>query len=267
MDEKIINCYKELVNVNSSNLFLYKIVSNKVLIFLNQVSTNENKIFETLKNILIEHKEKNIIFFYDKKSNSNTLEIAINYLGFEYIKNLNLENKELIILEKSPKIVLNDQKNCFNVDNSSDDIIENLHDAIALYLHEDNLNWTKFGMLVSFTFAFMASFFVLLNQDATPMNLVVLSCLISVAIFINYIFHIKILSGIEYMGEHKKKVKKIERMLKYYQPNHVMMINISKQNVAKTSKTVHLMKFVPMIGYVVWGISYFVSILNYFTAV
>jgi len=54
---------------------------------------------------------------------------------------------------------------------SNGHIVENLNSAISLYTHEDDLNWTKFGMLVTFMMALFVAFSYVFEKQASDLNL------------------------------------------------------------------------------------------------
>jgi hypothetical protein len=193
---------------------------------------------------------------------NNLIEIVLNALGFELIKTVGHRGAIKIYAHDS-RIRVRRYEKVFDRESTAKELTEALHDAITLYLHEDNLNWTKFGMLVSFTFAFMAAFFFVLQNESSTVGMVLNTLLLGFAMVINYIFDHKIKSGLYYMNSHKEKIKKIERMLKYFQPNFVMMIEAYDQRVAGRSKTAKLMEMMPLLGYLIWPACYTLAILHY----
>lgn len=202
---------------------------------------------------LIENKlQKNITMITANSDMLDILEVVYNALGFE----INQEFDTHTEWRRTKQAFLHKSKDVFEIAKESDDILDNLSNAIDLYLHEDNLNWTKLAMLVSFTFAFMTAFFVLFEQPYSIVNSALSIFLISFGIFITYMFDVKIKSGQHYMSSHKKKVQKIERILQYFKPNHVMLINIQDSKISNTSVTLQFMKLLPQISYAVWIVCY-----------
>jgi GNAT superfamily N-acetyltransferase len=143
-----------------------------------------------------------------------------------------------------------------------DRLCSNLGYAMGLYMHEDNLNWTKLGMLVTFVFALSAGFHAFYEQDSSISTL--MSFLVIVLGFlITNLFSKKISSGIEYMGSHKNNVKIIERKLKYFEPNYERLIEVKNKNIANQSKTLNIMYKVPLVSYILFATLFIVWLVKF----
>lgn len=136
-------------------------------------------------------------------------------------------------------------------------LLANLQNTTGLYTHEDNLNWTKLGMLVTFVFALCAGFSHYYEQkDFT--SFVLASLIIILGFSISYLFDQKIKSGLMYMNNHKENLKKIESKLKHYCPNYERTIAVKNKKISEQSTTSNIMHAVPTISYFIWG---FLSVL------
>ena len=227
----------------------------------NNITLDITEIYNILFNHLKNHTHKEINIVTKNSDLLDILEVVYNALGFEVI----VENLTHTKWSRNKQAFMHTSESVFEIAKQSDDILNNLSDAMKLYLHEDNLNWTKLGMLVSFTFAFMTAFFVFFEQKQTMVNLMLETFVFLMGLFITYMFYVKLKSGIHYMDSHKKKVKKIERILQYYKPNHIMLIETLDSEISGTSKTVEFMKWLPIISYIAWPIFYLLALYKFFT--
>ena len=139
-----------------------------------------------------------------------------------------------------------------NKEATTDRLYSNLEYAMGLYMHEDNLNWTKLGMLVTFVFALSAGFHAFYEQSGFISSLMAFLAIV-LGFLITNLFSKKIASGIEYMGSHKNHVKSIERKLKYFEPHYERLIEIKNKNIANQSKTLNIMYKVPLVSYILFS--------------
>ena len=124
--------------------------------------------------------------------------------------------------------------------------------AISLYNHEDNLNWTKFGMLISFMMALFAAFSFIWEKGNETIYLIMGVTIIIFGFLINYIFSEKIKSGLMFMQSHKEKAKHFEGKLYWLNPELSPILNIENKRISGRSKTVTLMQYIPIMSYVIW---------------
>lgn len=133
-----------------------------------------------------------------------------------------------------------------------DQLMCKMDTAISLYNHEDNLNWTKFGMLISFMMALFAAFSFIWEKGDETIYLIMGGTVIVFGFLINYIFSEKIKSGLMFMQSHKEKAKFFENKLYWLNPELNPILNIENNKIAGTSKTVTLMQYIPIMSYIIW---------------
>lgn len=136
-------------------------------------------------------------------------------------------------------------------DDSGEVMASRASDFISLYQHEDNLNWTKFGMQTTILFALFASFAYFYEKSVIDNVLPVLIVLGLWGIVINYLFLIKIKSGLYFMNVHKNKIKEYDKLLMFYYPK-VMPIFANHEHITKKSITSHLLYCISIIGLLSW---------------
>lgn len=126
--------------------------------------------------------------------------------------------------------------------------------ATNLYTHEDNLNWTKLGMLVTFMFALTTAFNHLMGKSAQELGVVGIFTTVMV-IFIGHViielFKKKIDSGLTYMQQHKESVKKLDILVQNQHPDCPSILNGNTQ-VSGQSATAKGMKWIPIICRIGW---------------
>lgn len=130
-------------------------------------------------------------------------------------------------------------------------LLANLQNTTALYTHEDNLNWTKLGMLVTFVFALCAGFSHYYEKSSLIATIIAF-VIILLGFIISYLFDKKIHSGLMYMNSHKENLKLIESKLKYYCSNYERTIAVKNKNISEKSTTSNIMNIVPYISYIIW---------------
>lgn len=142
--------------------------------------------------------------------------------------------------------------NIYFTDDDDGEVMASRADAfVSLYLHEDNLNWTKFGMQTTILFALFASFAFFYEKPLAYTNIPILGILGIWGIIINYLFLIKIKSGLNYMNTYKNKIKEYDKLLMFYYPK-VMPIFAKHEKIAKISITSRLLYCTSLIGLVSW---------------
>lgn len=123
---------------------------------------------------------------------------------------------------------------------------------VSLYQHEDNLNWTKFGLQTTVLFALFASFAFFYERQISPESAPVLATLGIWGAIINLLFMLKIRSGIRYMNTYKRKIRECDEMLTFYYPR-VQRIFCRNEYIARTSITCRLMFLFSLMGLVSWS--------------
>ena len=125
-------------------------------------------------------------------------------------------------------------------------IVEYLQVVADLYMHEDNLNWTKLGRYISFMFALVAALF----HVAWNMKNFQLSLFIAIlGFFVNWLFSQKIASGVKYMLAHKQTLTQLDAVI----ASRLNMVGTMNKATLGVSKTVLLLSFVPRLGLVLWA--------------
>lgn len=184
-------------------------------------------------------------------------------LGFiEYLNFIPVADKDGIVRKRSAWIIAPKDKEAISylrLHNAFDTLEDDLGDVmsnranalISLYQHEDNLNWTKFGLQTTVLFALFASFTYFNDKDITENALPILVILALWGIIVNILFMIKINSGIYYMNAYKLKIKQYDELLTFYFPKVAKIFN-SNEYISKKSITCRLMYLFSMIGLISW---------------
>lgn len=118
-----------------------------------------------------------------------------------------------------------------------------------LYMHEDNLNWTKLGMLVSFMMALSTGFVFILREPVGWTNALVSFLLIIIGYMIVLLFKSKIRSGIIYMQNHKSLLIKFDKVIKQMDSSLTPTLC---DYTRKRSTTVKLIEKIPEICLALW---------------
>lgn len=145
-------------------------------------------------------------------------------------------------------------------------LAENLHQATTLYLHEDNLNWTKIQFLVTVLFALIVSAWALSGlpywdseiKDIRGLASTVLAALTMVSGFLILMaIDNKIKSGLKFMASHKANVRLIETKLSIEAPGFIRSVS----KVPQVATTVKIMGTLPIFAYLAWtAVSVFLAI-------
>lgn len=132
-----------------------------------------------------------------------------------------------------------------------------------LYTHEDNLNWTKLGMQITLLLAFVAAFAFFYEKSLTKSAFPVLLPLALWGGIINYVFYVKVRSGIKFLTVHKNNLIDLDKKIKFYFP----IVNSLFPEGTKTSeksKSVKLLPNVSLFGIFIWAFISFLLILKAF---
>lgn len=140
-------------------------------------------------------------------------------------------------------------------------LIEKEQGTVNLYMHEDNLNWTKLGMLVSFMTAILTAFAFLLERDATTTNNWIVSVLIVFGFVVNIMFYLKLKSGLGFLNHHKKNLRRFDEAIAGMIPSIPHYLD---QTTAKRSITVRVMIALPIFSLGLWTVCAGLLIHRYF---
>lgn len=138
-------------------------------------------------------------------------------------------------------------------------LVENLHIANQLYLHEDNLNWTKIRFLVTILFSLIVAAWALTQlpnwgqaRSLEGSANAALSVLLIISGFL--ILHSvgrKIHSGLRFMASHKECVRLLESRLASMQAGFVTPV----LKVPETAETIKIMKWLPAFSVIAWAVT------------
>lgn len=124
-------------------------------------------------------------------------------------------------------------------------------DFIALYRHEDNLNWTKMGMQSTILFALIAVVAYFFDKDI-PRNAVIFIIILGFwGSIVNALFYFKIKSGVKYMNAYKEKIKEYDKLISFYHPKTNLIFH-DTDFISRQSVTSRLLCIVSLIGLVFW---------------
>lgn len=140
--------------------------------------------------------------------------------------------------------------------------MEKQHAAIGLYTHEDNLNWTKLGMLITFMFALLAAAEYLLKQTASTDYLILTVMLVLMGFSVNVMFYQKIQSGLMYMRHHKHSVNELDQYLYRLNPNLRRLVRDPSANISGNSVTTTWLRWLPLISLGIWTICSILLLLS-----
>lgn len=122
---------------------------------------------------------------------------------------------------------------------------------VSLYQHEDNLNWTKFGMQTTVLFALFASFAYFYEKSVTIEAAPVLGVLGAWGVVVNVLFMVKIYSGLRYMNTYKQRIQENDDLLTFYYPKTARIFRRGEYT-ARMSLTCRLLFIFSLIGLLSW---------------
>ncbi|TNC82996.1 MAG: hypothetical protein C9356_00680 [Oleiphilus sp.] len=131
-------------------------------------------------------------------------------------------------------------------------LMEKQHAAIQLYNHEDNLNWTKFGMLITFMMALLAAADYLLKQPGGFTYQALTLLVVIMGYSINLMFYQKIKSGLKFMNHHKASVNVLDDHLMRLNPNLRRLVKNGDSQISGKSVTSAWMEWIPKISVGIW---------------
>lgn len=123
---------------------------------------------------------------------------------------------------------------------------------VSLYQHEDNLNWTKFGMQTTVLFALFASFAYFYEKTMTVATTPVLTVLGAWGVVVNVLFMLKIKSGLRYMHTYKQRIQENDDLLTFYYPRTARIFRRGEY-IARRSLTCRLIFIFSVFGLLSWA--------------
>jgi predicted GNAT superfamily acetyltransferase len=162
-------------------------------------------------------------------------------------------------------------------DNFHDDIrLSNMHDGVDdigqtmstrvsnlvdLYMHEDNLNWTKIGQQCTILFALIAGFAWFYGKALPEVSYPLLAIAGTGGVVINVMFFLKIRSGLRYMNTYKQKIRECDRQLTFHYPK-VGAIFDEGAFISRRSVTSRLLLALSGTGIAIWILATLLMVLN-----
>jgi hypothetical protein len=129
--------------------------------------------------------------------------------------------------------------------------------AASLYVHEDNLNWSKLNNLFYITSALGALVFLFIsNADkfyGAWYGIAIVSLVGGIAC---WVFRVALRSGTDYLAERKRKLTEIDHLLSLRTSIEVLPDSNEESDTAK------LLRKIPMIIFGLWLLVLIVSIIN-----
>lgn len=142
-----------------------------------------------------------------------------------------------------------------NVHDGVDDIGQTMSarisNFISLYEHEDNLNWTKVGLQSTILFALIAVLAFFYDKEL-PAGMYPLLFVIGImGVVLNYMFLLKIRSGLRYMHTYKRKIRDYDRQYSFCYPK-VSVIFDEGEFISRRSITSKLLLVLSWTGIGIW---------------
>ena len=110
-------------------------------------------------------------------------------------------------------------------DDLGDVMVSRMENLVQLYIHEDNLNWTKFSLQTTILFALFATFAYFYEKEILPDTFPVLVTVGIWGAIINILFILKIRSGIRYMNTYKGKIQDFDLLVSFHYPKLKKIFN------------------------------------------
>jgi len=140
-------------------------------------------------------------------------------------------------------------------------LIEKAQATAAFYTHEDNLNWTKLGMLVTFMTAILTAFAFLLDRDVDRTSNWIVSVLIGFGFLVNILFYVKLKSGLRFLNHHKKNLQRFDEAICAMMPSIPSYLDHTTKKQSVTAKAMILM---PAFSLGLWAVCAGLLINRYF---
>ncbi len=136
-------------------------------------------------------------------------------------------------------------------DDLGDVMVSRMENLVQLYIHEDNLNWTKFSLQTTILFALFATFAYFYEKEILPDTFPVLVTVGIWGAIINILFILKIRSGIRYMNTYKGKIQDFDLLVSFHYPKLKKIFN-RDEFIARKSITCRLLYFTSVVGLISW---------------
>ncbi|MBA1145865.1 hypothetical protein H0Z60_02220 [Ectothiorhodospiraceae bacterium WFHF3C12] len=108
--------------------------------------------------------------------------------------------------------------------------------------------------MITFMMALFAVFSFLRQRQPSPANLAISAMAIVFGLVINYVFATRIRSGLAYMDSHKSRLREYEAKLRLLNPLLGGIVDTADDRIAGQSATARLMRWIPLLSYVVWTV-------------
>ena len=143
---------------------------------------------------------------------------------------------------------------------NSEVIAQQYESAVSLYIHEDNLNWSKTNHLLIITGGLFTLLGLIPKLPNKYERLSMLGLCIT-GILASAIFTIAIYSGIKYMQHRKMRVVNLEKLIHYSGGMNVVTEPFGlKKKLFQKSFTTQAMKIIPWIIMVCWLVIFFLTL-------
>ena len=136
-------------------------------------------------------------------------------------------------------------------DDLGDVMVSRMENLVQLYIHEDNLNWTKFSLQTTILFALFATFAYFYEKEILSDTFPVLVTVGIWGAIINILFILKIRSGIRYMNTYKGKIQDFDLLVSFHYPKLKKIFN-RDEFIARKSITCRLLYFTSVVGLISW---------------
>ena len=273
IDDKIVGC---IMAFNSENILeedetnqMLKFCAKKEFVLIKQVFVSRKYAKNGIASLLYQHLAEQaqsdrallaVIVAEPLNVASCKFHQKMNFI--EYLRFTPKEDKDGMIRQRSAWIhlphkesLLMDYVRLTNIKseaNTGEILLARSTQMTDLYTHEDNLNWTKLGMQITLLFALTAAFGFFYQRSITKNAFPVLLPFALWGGIINYVFYLKIKSGLKFMTEHKNNLIRLDKVIRFYYPL-VKPLFPGNSIISQKSKTLKLMPNVSLFGIFLWA--------------
>ncbi len=132
-------------------------------------------------------------------------------------------------------------------------LIPQYEQAVALYMHEDNLNWSKLNHLFYITAGLFGVFTYAINSPLNPHMLAMFLFFVSLlGIVSSFLFYSTVKSGVDYLSRRKDAVIAIEKKLDILGGTLIVGKDLYKNSLLKRSLTSKIMQDLPLFIMMIW---------------